>query len=135
MPKQAAPITYDPSKIVVHINGETFVNINSAEASPIEGEEWQSNRATTGARGWVRTPEWGGELTIEFSGNLPPGKRQSLRNLMDISHEVTVNDKSGTKDGVTLTDAKIVSEPDFSRDDSEATFDVTWQGIHAQWGG
>lgn len=138
-PDENKPVTYDPEQSVVEINTNqggrvNFVNFNSIDVSPIDDEQFTTNKATTGERAWVRSPEWGAELTIEFSGGLSSGKRKWIRELIGQKVKVTVRDRSGTADGVTLTDARLVQKPDFSRDDSEPTYEAVFQSPFAEWG-
>jgi len=135
MPQETTlPVTYDPEKSVVEIEGKNFVNFNSIDVSPIDDEQFTTNKATTGERAWIRSPEWGAELTIEFSGGLPDWKRKWIRDLIGQKVNVIVKDRSGTADGVTLWDAMLVQKPDFSRDDSEPTYEAVFQSPKAEWG-
>lgn len=132
--KTLEPVTYDPEQAVVDIDGKNYVNWNSVEVSPIDDEQYTTNKATTGERAWVRSPEYGAELTIEFSGGLSSSQRESIRNLIGKKVNITVKDRSGTADGVTLLSARLVQRPDFSRDDSEPTYEAIFQSPFAQWG-
>lgn len=134
MPQAPLPVTYDPSRLILTINGLPYVYVNSCEAAPIDDEEFTTEKASTGQRAWIRTPEWGAELTIEFSGGLPAPRRQQLRMLKNAFITATAIDASGTADGVYLEQARIVQMPDFSRDDSEPTMELVIQSPHAQWG-
>jgi len=128
------PVTYDPEQAVVEIDGKNYVNFNSIEVSPIDDEQFTTNKATTGERAWVRSPEWGAELTIEFSGGLNSAQRDNIRKLIGKKIDIIVKDRSGTADGVTLTQARLVQKPDFSRDDSEPTYEAVFQSPFAEWG-
>lgn len=132
--EDAQPTVYNPEHLIVMINGEFFPNINSVDATPIDTPELESVRSTTGHRGWTKNPEYGVEITIEFSGNMPANKRNSLRQMKGQAVEISVTDKSGTKDGVTGHNARLINQPDFSRDDSEATIEGVWQAPTAEWG-
>ena len=132
--KRKQPVTYDPEQAVVEIDGKNYVNFNSIEVSPIDDEQYTTNKATTGERAWVRSPEWGAELTLEFSGGLNSAQRNNIRELIGQKVEITVKDRSGTADGVTLTQARLVQKPDFSRDDSEPTYEAVFQSPFAEWG-
>jgi len=132
--KTKQPVTYDPEQAVVEIDGKNYVNFNSIEVSPIDDEQYTTNKATTGERAWVRSPEWGAELTLEFSGGLNSAQRNNIRELIGQKVEITVKDRSGTADGVTLTQARLVQKPDFSRDDSEPTYEAVFQSPFAEWG-
>lgn len=127
-------VTYDPKYTVVEINDINYVHINSIEATPIDDDQYTTEKATTGERAWIRSPEFGAEVTIEFSGGLPGWARTQLRNLIGRKVDVTVQDRSGTNDGVVLTQARLVQRPDFSRDESEPTYEAVFQSPHAEWG-
>ena len=133
------PVTYDPSQLIVRIgeagaDKKTYVHINNCEATPIDDDEYTTEKATTGQRGWIRNPEYGGELTIEFSGGLAGYQREHLRGLKGKFIDASAHDQSGTEDSVSLTEGRIVQMPDFSRDDSEPTMELIIQSPFADWG-
>lgn len=132
-PSGTLPVTYDPELAVVEIAGKNYVNWNSIEVTPIDDEQYTTEKATTGERAWIRSPEFGAECTIEFSGGLSAGKRKEIRQLIGQKVDIHVYDKSGTADGVSLEDARLVQKPDFSRDDSEPTYEVVFQSPFATW--
>lgn len=137
-PSKTLPVTYDPELSVLTIASEgggskTFVNWNSIEATPIDDEQYTTEKATTGERAWIRSPEWGSEVTIEFSGGLSNSQRNWIRQRIGEKVDITVKDKSGTADGIFVEDARMVQQPDYSRDDSEPTFEVVFQSPFASW--
>ena len=137
--KDPHPVTYDPSQLIVRLgeNGgdkKTYVHINSCEVTPIDDDEYTTEKASTGQRAWIRNPEYGGEMTIEFSGGLAGYQRKNLRDLKGKFVDASAHDQSGTKDSVSLVEGRIVQMPDFSRDDSEPTMELVIQSPFADWG-
>lgn len=127
-------VTYDPRFTVVSIDEKNFVNINSIEASPLSDDQYTTFKSTTGERAWIREPEFGAEVVIEFSGGINGEDRKYIRERVGKKIEVTIEDKSETNDGVILTAARLVQRPTFSRDDSEPTYEATFVSPYANWG-
>lgn len=127
-------VTYDPRYTVVSIDGINYANVNSIEASPLSDDQYTTFKSTTGERAWIRDPEYGGEVVIEFSGGINAAQRENIRNLLGRKVEVQIKDKSKTASGITLTDARLVQKPTFSRDDSEPTMEATFVSPYAEWG-
>ncbi|MCF8012291.1 MAG: hypothetical protein K9L56_13525 [Clostridiales bacterium] len=131
---QNAVVTYDPRYTVVSIDGTNYANVNSIEASPLSDDQYTTFKSTTGERAWIRDPEFGAEVVIEFSGGIASNQRETIRNLLGKKVEVQIKDKSQTASGVTLTDARLVQKPTFSRNDSEPTMEATFVSPYADWG-
>lgn len=136
------PVTYRPEQTILQIEGEPVIDWDEISVSPMTDEEYTSNKSTDGQSGWRHDPDPRSTVTITFSGGLP-GKNSAgkdwrnwfRQNMGNEFQGMSVQDKSGTKDSVTMQYCRIPGQPELTRSNDEANIEVTILCMSTSWKG